>query len=302
MYGRGEGILQDKSNPASPTCYLPNAAVGWKQPNGFYYPPAFHSNNLIFNNVDIRHFVVEPLFEPGTFNISLTDAANRYCTWETDMFSSFTDVDRQTELNDDNGSLTGLLADTTPEMRETISVNEDGFFTAPVETIECASDKHDPPAPATGPPGTAKTSPYEYVTTAMIADCAVGDGNDCSGMWGRSCTTADPANAPCYGVPLYRQYVTATEQAANARPVVRMMGQDIGQRSTLTANHGLYYIDSTVSAHDQKKSLGNSLPNGFNLNVFQPEHTYYMFFITPSPPPSRPTRSTLGPGPTRQPC
>ena len=29
-------------------CYMPQAAIGWKQPNGFYYPPAFHSNNLYF--------------------------------------------------------------------------------------------------------------------------------------------------------------------------------------------------------------------------------------------------------------
>jgi hypothetical protein len=46
--------------------YVPNAAIGWKQPNGFYYPPAFHSRNLFFNNVDIRHYVIEPLTDPGT--------------------------------------------------------------------------------------------------------------------------------------------------------------------------------------------------------------------------------------------
>jgi len=27
------------------------------------FPPAFHSDNLFFNNVDIRHFVIEPLFQ-----------------------------------------------------------------------------------------------------------------------------------------------------------------------------------------------------------------------------------------------
>src|SRR5664279_2445302 len=48
------GVLQDMDK----SCYLPNAAIGWKQPNGFYYPPAFHSNNLFFKNVDIRHFVI----------------------------------------------------------------------------------------------------------------------------------------------------------------------------------------------------------------------------------------------------
>ena len=40
-------------------------AIGWKQSNGFYYPPAFHSDNLFFKNVDIRHYVVEPLTYPG---------------------------------------------------------------------------------------------------------------------------------------------------------------------------------------------------------------------------------------------
>lgn len=43
-------------------CYLPNAAIAWKQPNGFYYPPSFHSKNLYFNNVEIRHYVIEPFF------------------------------------------------------------------------------------------------------------------------------------------------------------------------------------------------------------------------------------------------
>ncbi len=35
-------------------CFIPNSAIAWKQPNGFYYPPAFHSDNLVFRNVDIR--------------------------------------------------------------------------------------------------------------------------------------------------------------------------------------------------------------------------------------------------------
>jgi hypothetical protein len=58
MYGRVLGMPRDGNR-----CYLPNAAIAWKQPNGFYYPPAFHSRNLFFQNVDIRHFVIEPLFQ-----------------------------------------------------------------------------------------------------------------------------------------------------------------------------------------------------------------------------------------------
>ena len=37
MYGNTPGIR--KQNGAS--CYLPNAAIGWKQPNGFFCPPLF---------------------------------------------------------------------------------------------------------------------------------------------------------------------------------------------------------------------------------------------------------------------
>ena len=53
------------------SCYIPNAAIAWKQENGFYYPPAFHSRNLAFSNVDIRHFVIEPLFEAQQLSIRI---------------------------------------------------------------------------------------------------------------------------------------------------------------------------------------------------------------------------------------
>jgi cell migration-inducing and hyaluronan-binding protein len=57
MYEQVRGLPQDTKN----SCYLPNAAIGWKQPNGFYYPPAFHSQNLFFDNVPIRHIVIEAI-------------------------------------------------------------------------------------------------------------------------------------------------------------------------------------------------------------------------------------------------
>jgi len=178
------------------TCYLPNAAIAWKQPNGFYYPPAFHSRNLFFQNVDIRHFVIEPSFLPDTFKTDPTNLADDYCTWNTTMFDNFTAIDRQTVLNDDDGSLTGLV--------NTISVNEDSFFSAPVQTIECESDM------------TARTSPYEYVTTVVYPGCAANVDfptaqSQCGSAWALACTT--PA---CYGVPLYRQYMTTQEKQNGA--------------------------------------------------------------------------------------
>ena len=123
--------------------------------------------------------------------------------------------------------------------RETISVNEDPFFNAPLETVECASDKHDSIADGKGAPGTAKTSPYEYVTTGVIADCAIGfypgtrpcpppnQADQCS--YPHECIQGDPVTGLAYwthqaatpqtfGVRLYRQYLTDGEDAKTPKP------------------------------------------------------------------------------------
>jgi len=232
MYGAVAGMPQDTQG----ACYLPNAAIAWKQPNGFYYPPAFHSNNLFFNNVDpahridIRHFVIEPLLEPGTYLTNDAKVKTRYCTYphsdthgRSGLFEGYTDVDRQTELNDDDGSLTGLI--------DTISVNKDPFFAAPVEDIECASDLSTNMPPmcdkSSETCGTAKTSPYGYVTTVVYHDCGLncpdlGDPKapDYRHWWTRDCT-----NPKCYGVPLYREDINPDEQGR--KPYIRMAGQAV---------------------------------------------------------------------------
>src|SRR5262249_2610368 len=144
-----------------------------------FYPPAFHSQNLFFDNADIRYFVILPEFTAGTFNTDPTRVQQRYCTYPTPtntalgLFNGFTDVDRQTVLNDDDGSLTGLLANpngASGVQREPSPVNFDPYFDAPSEALECASDVPNPPMDF--PPGTAKTSPYEYLTTAVYPACA----------------------------------------------------------------------------------------------------------------------------------
>jgi len=299
------------------TCYLPNAAIGWKQPNGFFYPPAFHSTNLFFDNVDIRHLVIEPQFIPGTFKTLNTNdfevVKDLYCTWNPAMFDNFSGIDRQTELSDDDGSLTGL--------QETISVNEDTFFNAPVEAIECDSD------------ATAKTSPYDYVTTVVYPECAaVGSTTSCladrSQPWDSSCSNQD-----CYGVPLYRQYLTKGEQAGLAQEI-RMAGMNLSQRSNLTANNGLYYIDTSVGTSRQAQNVGcqknpaitvpvdctnpsniakivKDFPNNVtdpdsavlvqracncDLNVFRKGQTYYIFFLYAKPTTSQTYQIYVGPG------
>ena len=277
MFWRTLGVPLDPTAASGSQCYMPNAAIGWKQPNGFYYPPAFHSDRLYFRNVDIRHFVIEPLFEPNSFTTDAAKAQARYCIYASDMFTNFSDIDRQTELSDDDGSLTGLLGPKVGGSYDpAISVNKDAFFNAPVQTAECASD-----IPALMPQGTscpyysstdpdyadlcatAKTSPYEYTTTVLFPDCGVT--GTCStlpgGNWGVTCE-----DQTCYGVPLYREDLNPGETGPSE---IRMMTDSTYQRSNLTANHGTYYIDTTVS-----QALQSSYASP---NVFVGGQKYYVF-------------------------
>ena len=305
------GLRADQLNQK---CYLPNAGIGWKQPNGFYYSPAFHSTNLFFNGVDIRHFVTEPLFLPGTFDTDVTALKQQYCYWaataQPGTFTGFTDIDRETVLNDDDGSLTGLTSSvnipvltptsTPTPLSETLSVNKESFFNAPVCTYECASDvPANPTKNARLQPNTADTSPYEYVTASIYPECAdsvplpkpgeIVPIRFCKDKnWGSGCTTSDPKQVnSCVGIPLFRQYLTDGETAGLAQQK-RMMGQDTFQRSGLTVNNGSYYIDTTVSKKKQGTLTGDgpcfgAKTDGFcpaeSPNVFVGGGIYDLFFL-----------------------
>ncbi|MGH7815740.1 MAG: hypothetical protein ACREQI_17265 [Candidatus Binataceae bacterium] len=334
---RVAGVMRDNSQPGGPgnlQCYLPNAAIGWKQPNGFYYPPAFHSANLFFNNVDIRHFVIEPELMPGTFYTDPVAQAANYCTTNTGAWTGFTDIDRQTELNDDDGSLTGLA--------DTISVNQDPFFNAPLDTVECASNVAvgvyptpyptptflplpTPTATPTGGPtptvtpiptpgptpilnfsplATARTSPYDYVTTVVYPKCAteITDkktgattcGDTLAGRGGD--WSSDCGSGYCYGVPLYRQYLTGSE-GSSSRPFIRMMAQSTYQRSNLTVNHGVYYIDTTKTKTQQNTENWTPSPvMPRSVNVFKSNNTYYVFFVFAKDTTEQTYQMYVGPG------
>ncbi len=263
-------------NDPNNVCVLPNAAIAWKQPNGFYYPPAFHSRNIAFQNVDIRHFVVQPLWLPQSFTPDITAVQNTYCAWEPADFTQFTDVDRQTELSDDDGAITGLVSGTPPNNEPSISITKDAFYNAPLVTPECASA---PPKPGPGAEPTVDTSAYQYVSTAIFPTCAGPTAiiGGCRAVWGISCS-----NQQCYGVPLYRQFLTGSEFTAyqanpKNRPSIRMMGQGNGQRSTMTVNHGNYYIDTTLSQTDQQNAGATT------TNVFLPNRQYEIYFIYATP-------------------
>jgi hypothetical protein len=332
MYASTAGVRKDNQN----RCYLPNAAIGWKQPNGFYYPPTFHSTNLFFDNVDIRHYVIDALFQPNTYLTDATKLSSEYCKplnqqFAPSFFQGYTDIDRQTELNDDDGSLTGLTNDANTG---TISVNPAEFFNAPIETAECLSNVGVTPTAVckTSTPPTATTSPYDYVTTVIYPECAVSTGDPLGrcgsdradeiqpvdryihqqgrgGTWSKECS-----NESCYGTPLYRQFLTGDDKgnqsdstrewkkwyrqncksnpsAPDCRwPFVRMGGQSTYQRSTLTVNHGTFFLDTTVSRGTQWETenfttikpcdVAKTGPcNPRSVNVFNENETYYVFFV-----------------------
>ena len=275
------GVAKDLTG----ACYLPNAAIAWKQPNGFFYPPAFHSQNLFYSNVTIRHFVIEPQFLPGTYQTDQSKVVPRYCGYPIPdgngnggLFTGFSDIDRQTELNDDDGSLTGLKSTNVPLQGGTISVNEDPFFRAPVETDECASNIPSGEGATEPIYPTAKTSPYDYVTTVVYPSC----GEQCNqSIWTAPCTT--PA---CFGVPLYREYVNQDE--LGTKPFIRMASQAIGQRSNLTPNNGSFYIDTTTTPTDQQ-----SFPW---KNIFQANQKYYVFLLFAKPSTTQTYSMYVGPG------
>lgn len=285
LYSRTPGIIRGKEGDTSGKCVFPNAAVGWKQPNGFYYPPAFHMTNLYFDNVDIRHFVIVPVYKPGT-NVPDSDKIQQeYCTYppvsDADKYApgklfsnDFTDVDRQTEINDDDGSLSGLKGATPAQLPadavSTISVNTDSFFYAPRQVLECLSEK------------TCMQSPYDFISAVVYPEC--GTSSSCAEtVWSKSCT-----NRACYGVPIYRQFLNkywdgstkqyVSEPKSEAQSI-RMMGAETYQRSTMLASKGTYYIDTTRDADYQKKAVDGATVATTNVNVFEPNQTYNFFLL-----------------------
>ncbi len=244
--GRGVGIPRAKEKPYKKECVLPNAAIGWKQPNGFYYPPAFYSQNLYFDNVDLRHFIIIPLFHAGTYTVKEKKLKEEYCTYPvtpTALFQdTWTDIDRQTELNDIDGTLSGLA--------NTISVNNDKFFSVPLQPDECLSEQ------------TCFQVPYDYITAVAFPDEGARKNppvNLGDNVWMQQCD-----KQACHGVPIYRQLLKENEEVGQQQ-MARMMGGGISQRSVMIYNNGVYYIDTSIN----------------NSNLFESGKKYDFFLLYP---------------------
>jgi cell migration-inducing and hyaluronan-binding protein len=164
------------------------------------------------------------------------------------------------------------------------------------------------------PPVTAKTSPYDYLTTVIYhpEQTEEIDGKR-EQIWSVNCAVPE-----CYGVPLFRQYLTGVDDGSVSKdttrewakwyqtimkdgkkvkgdcsqepntvgcrwPFIRMSGTATATRETMTVNGGMYYIDTTIPREMQRdedfnRQGGNKSLTTF-FNVFMPGQTYTVFFL-----------------------
>lgn len=230
-----------------------DAAVGWKQPNGFYYPPAFAFENTAFDAVTARHNVVDQYATYIQGTVGDPTKPSTYAPLQT--YVGITPIDASTILNDLDGTFTGNCwgddcdARMLPSpQRRTSSVSANRFFDAPSQSPECLSFG-------------VQTSPNEFLTTVIAPLTADHTAIDPT-VW----NTAIPFPA----VAIYRQRLLDTEQACSGAicngsmwscdSAAFMMGAQNGQAPYLTASDGVYYID-TDSAGQSTLCIANTNMN-----------------------------------------
>lgn len=231
---------QPPSPPPSPQMNVVNAAIGWKQPNGFYYPPAFAFRKSAFDANTFRHNVIDQYetYLQGSLASPTGQPAQFAPLGEN--YAGITPIDFSTILNDMDGTLTGW----TPRGgTRTSSLSKNHFFNAPSQDAECKSFG-------------VQTSPYEFVSSVIApAGGEVGSGFYVDpGVWGVAETNV---------VPIYRQLLLPDDECKGDQSVCCakgqpdcpagtvgctrgsfMMGGQGGQAPYLTSNFGVYYIDT----------------------------------------------------------
>lgn len=178
------GIYTSTSQPAAPSSTTDmtvlDAAIGWKQSNGFYYPPAFNYRRNAFLNTrndDLNKcFTSAPgdyknsTLKPGSCRHNVVDRTATYVTGNVQDLSAQSmlrqsgpanelpvgTIDFATILLDLDGSLTGATSkiDGRKPPGLTSSVSKNQFFDAPAQSPECLSNG-------------VQTSPYTFITTAL---------------------------------------------------------------------------------------------------------------------------------------
>eukprot|EP01137_Pigoraptor_chileana_P003525 Opistho-2@43807 len=246
-----------------------NAAIGWKQSNGFYYPPAFVFARSAFSDNTLRHNVVDQydLYGTGSNVAPVIPGQSVYAA------DNVTPIDATTILLDVDGTLTGAV---TSNYSRTSSVSKNYFFDAPSVEPECNSFG-------------VQTSPYDLVST-VIANVAPATGADATYL---SFTVNNGPWAARPVIPIYRQLTLPGDSCAspynvcgaggtygsNCTRASLMMGTDTYQAPYLTMNRGVYYIDTnTQPIQSCCPSCGLT-----ETSTFSPNQWYMIWNIYGSP-------------------
>lgn len=234
------------STHGSATMHVADAAIGWKQPNGFYYPPAFALRRSGFDSTSQRHNVLDQYASYTAGNPSNPAAAPALYSPLASR-PDITPIDFSTLLLDLDGSLTGMVPSGAVTSTRTTSLSANHYFDAPSQAPECLSFG-------------VQTAPTDYVTTVAAKLQPSSDGT----TWAVDASTWNgPGNSkPFPAVPIYRQYTLPSDappdgkadpcdsaticggQSFGCGRGSFMMGGQTGEAPYLTANRGLYYIDT----------------------------------------------------------
>ena len=218
-----------------------DAAVGWKQPNGFYYPSAFtYRGSTFFKKLptslpdpdpanplnqcfssgaednymnpserpgDCRHNVIDRTRDYVAGNIEALNAAGPSIFRAADNNLTVTPIDFSTILIDLDGTLTGAkgMISGISEPVSTTSLSRNSFFDAPAQSDECLSFG-------------LQTSPYDFVST-IVAPLAASPAETGS-TFVEPTKWPNPNIPPPPGVPgpsaplvgIYRQWATANDR------------------------------------------------------------------------------------------
>jgi len=246
-----------------------DAAVGWKQPNGFYYPPAFtYRSSTYFKDLPTglpdpdpanplnqcfasgaANGFGEPTELPGDCRHNVIDRTRDYIAGNMLALNGgpatypaalnilpTTPIDFSTILLDLDGSLTGAagMVSGVDLPVPTASLSRNPFFDAPAQSPECLSFG-------------VQTSPYGLVTTLIAPTAAAPAAGD---TWIEPWTyiASDGKVTPASSIAaIYRQWETATDPAtcgqvcSESAPTTYgctrgsfMVGPNVGQAPYLT--------------------------------------------------------------------
>lgn len=284
------GIYSGSTQPRSETnpdhMVVIDAAVGWKQPNGFYYPPAFtYRKNAFLKTLPTglpdadptgplnqcyasdpgkdsgeleelpggcRHNVIDRTRDYVQGNMLALNAQTPTIFTAADNTLPVSTIDFSTVLIDLDASLTGAtgMVEGVAGAVPTTSVSRNEFFDAPSQSPECL---------AFG----VQTTPYKAVTSVvapLAASAASGDTSIDSNVW-----------SPTPMVAIYRQWRLADDsescgsvcsdtdpQKYGCTRATFLGGSSIGQASYLTLTEppglsdaqpgALYYVDTNSGA------------------------------------------------------